>query len=244
VTAVPCQECRTLLGGYVLGALEPGESVVVERHLAACSNCAGEHAQLRALPALLDLAGHDDAVPVVAPGALEEAVLDGVGRDHRSPKPRPPRTRLRRVSSLLLRPLPAAGALAAAAIALGVILATGGAPVTDAEAYHATLGAVPGARGATASARLASFRQGTHVDLEVSGLRGIPGAIYELWCVRDDGEKVSAGTFRVDRSGHADVALTTAAMPEDYHWLTIERRRISAARSSGERVMSGTVRED
>jgi len=38
-----CSECRTLLGGYVLGAIEPDEADAVRRHLAECAECAIEH---------------------------------------------------------------------------------------------------------------------------------------------------------------------------------------------------------
>jgi hypothetical protein len=80
------------------------------------------------------------------------------------------------------------------------------------------------------------------VHLQVDGLR--PDAYdYELWCVRDDGWKISAGTFRVDASGHADVHLTAAANPRDYDALSIQARpwdESTLARPM--RVMSGRIR--
>jgi hypothetical protein len=72
------------------------------------------------------------------------------------------------------------------------------------------------------------------VNLDVRGLHGGPSSVYELWCIRDDGQKVSAGTFRTDASGRADVNLTTAAVPGEYHRLGIERK-------PGVSVMAGEI---
>jgi hypothetical protein len=73
------------------------------------------------------------------------------------------------------------------------------------------------------------------VNLRVRGLHGGPGTVYELWCIRDDGQKVSAGTFRTDASGRADVNLTTAAVPGEYNKLGVERK-------PGVSVMAGEIR--
>ena len=67
------------------------------------------------------------------------------------------------------------------------------------------------------------------MHLKVNGLK--PDVYdYELWCVRDDGWKVSAGTFRVDAAGEAEVRLTTSAKPTQYDALAIQ------ARPAGRRV--------
>ena len=72
------------------------------------------------------------------------------------------------------------------------------------------------------------------------GVRPAPGVAYELWCVGRDGTRVSAGTFRVDAHGRADVDLTTAATPGDYHRLSVERKTVPASRP-GQRVMAGEI---
>jgi anti-sigma-K factor RskA len=79
------------------------------------------------------------------------------------------------------------------------------------------------------------------VKLDVRGLRGQPDSVYELWCVRDDGVKISAGTFRTDSSGSADVSLTTAAVPGEYHRLSVERKAYSPTSQASERVMTGNI---
>jgi hypothetical protein len=61
------------------------------------------------------------------------------------------------------------------------------------------------------------------MELHVSGLRGNPAAVYEVHCDAPDWS-ASAGTFRVDRSGHAQVELTTAARQGEYDHIRILRR--------------------
>jgi hypothetical protein len=79
--ALACEECRTLLGGYVLAALEPEEMEAVRAHVAACADCAREHASLAPLPGLLDVAGSTEPVADKPPAALEDAVLDRFARE-------------------------------------------------------------------------------------------------------------------------------------------------------------------
>lgn len=238
-----CKDCRTLIGGYVLGALEPDEEVEVRRHLETCAECAAEHADLARLPDLLTLAGGDDAVAERPPAALEEAVLDRFAREHPAAEPvaaEGPSAPVVRLRDRLRRPLPAAvgGAFAAAAAAVVIAFAVGG--DEHYEAYHASLSGSAAAPAAHASARLETAKAGTRVALRVNGLRGNPDDVYELWCVRDDGTRVSAGTFRVDAQGRAAVQLTAAVVPGEYHRMSIERRGGAAAVS--QRVMGGQIR--
>jgi anti-sigma-K factor RskA/putative zinc finger protein len=236
-----CNECRTLLGGYVLHALEPDEDETVRRHLAECAACAAEHGQLMSIPSILDTAGADETPVENPPAALEEAVLDRFAREHPGhPSEGPPtgartRGRIRAAFRPLTRPLPAAiaGAVAAAAVTAALIALPGGGS-SDGELYQARLAGSPAAPGATASAQLKVLEEGTRVNLSVRGLHGNPSSVYELWCIRDDGQKVSAGTFRTDASGRANVNLTTAAVPGDYHRLGVERK-------PGVNVMAGEI---
>jgi hypothetical protein len=251
-----------LLGGYVLHALEPDEADSVRLHLAGCPACAAEHGELARIPAFLDTAGAEETSVEQPPAALEEAVLDRFARDHpghpaestapdtAADSPTPLRERRRpsrgRRGGHLARPLPAAlaGALAAAAVtaALMVLPGSGGNGGAAAhEQYQASLSGSAAAPGASATARLQVFASGTLVRLSVRGLRGSPDAVYELWCLRDDGAKVSAGTFRTDGSGRADVSLTTAAIPGEYHRLGVERKNLTPAGQPGMSVMAGEI---
>ena len=241
-----CSTCRVLLGGYVLEALEPDETEAVRAHIATCHECAAELAQLAELPVLLDtVVGHEDLTSESPPVGLEEAVLDRFASEHR---PRqapadPRRARLRAVLARLRRPLPAAvaGAAAAAAITLAIFAIGPGGGSRAQDGYQAHLTGSPAAPGATAFARLDTFSQGTRVHLHVSGLKGSPDAVYELWCVRDDGDKVSAGTFRVDGRGRASVSLTTGALVGEYHRLSVERESFGPSGMSGRQVLGGDI---
>jgi anti-sigma-K factor RskA/putative zinc finger protein len=240
-----CGECRTLLGGYVLHALEPDEAEVVRRHLADCAACAAEHGQLMAVPAMLDFADAEERPVVEPPPALEEAVLDRFAREHRGAHIHRPSLleRMRRPLRHLSRPLPAAlaGAAAAAAVTAALLVLPGSGD-EDGRVYQAKLTGSTAAPGATAWADLkVQDGAGTRVKLTVRGLKGDPASVYELWCLRDDGAKVSAGTFRTDGDGWAEVDLTTAAVPGEYHRLSIERKGFTPATEAGERVMTGDI---
>ena len=255
IPTLRCADCRELLGGYVLHALEPDEAEAVRTHLATCDRCAAEYGELTPLPAMLDLAGSADAVPERPPAALEDAVLDRFARESagnagrrrwRPRRPAVPRTSLR---GLRGRPLATAvaGAVLGAAAAVGVVaVANGGGGgstnpvVAHRDIYNATLGPQPAAPHAFADAKLTTFSAGTHIHMTVHGLQ--PGSVYELWCLRDDGARVSAGTFRVDGSGKADVSLTTAATPDQYHRLTVERRPFGTdSPARGQQVLAGEI---
>jgi len=246
-----CGDCRTLLGGYVLGALEPDEVEEVRRHLSHCSACAAEHGQLMGVPAMLDFADADEQPIVEPPPALEEAVLDRFAREHRGAAAHAPAKtrkgslleRMRRPLRHLSRPLPAAlaGAAAAAAVTAALLVLPGSGD-DPGRVYQAKLTGSTAAPGAKAWADLkVQDDAGTRVTLTVRGLKGDPGSVYELWCLRDDGAKVSAGTFRTDGDGWAKVSLTTAAVPGEYHRLSIERKGFTPATEAGERVMTGDI---
>ena len=240
-----CAECRTLIGGYVLDALEPDEADAVRRHLADCPACASEHERLAGLPALLAVATDDERVAEQPPAALEEAVLDRFAREQRpAESPGGRRVRAPRLPRRLRHPAAAAlaGAAAAAAASVAITLAvTGAGDRPHGDYYQAELAGTRAAPTAHASAKLETSSSGTSVHLSVRGLPGQPDDLYELWCIRDDGTKISAGTFRVDARGHAYAVLTTAAVPGEYRRMSVERRT-PPHRRAGQRVMAGTIR--
>jgi anti-sigma-K factor RskA len=241
---IDCDECRTLLGGYVLSALDDHESATVRRHLAACRECAREFAELDDIPTLLDLAGGEKPAQEPLPARLEETVLDRFAREHRlsaGHRARARRGRLFRLPSRRVFAGVLAGVAAAAALAVGLVVAGdngGGTRERTGEAYRAQLA---GATGAHAWAKLVTFSSGTHVQLRVAGLHDMPGAVYELWCLRDDGAKVSAGTFRVGPNGSATVSLMTAALPSEYHRLSVSREELNGRSWASQRVLAGTI---
>lgn len=247
--AIACAECRSLLGGYILSALEPDETDAVRAHLEACPGCSREHAQLARLPSLLDAAGSADAAPERPPAALEDAVLDRFARERprpggERPSPdgeRPARRRRALRPAWLARPLPVAAAAATVAVLATVAVGSGlggGSGSNTAHAYDALLRGSAAAPGARAYARLSTQQAGTRVDLSVHGMQPTPGAVYELWCLDNDGTRVSAGTFHVDSAGRARVRLTTAARLGEYERLSVERL---VAGRAGQPVMAGAI---
>jgi putative zinc finger protein len=214
-----CDDLRTSLGAYVLGALDVDEAADVRRHLQDCEGCAAERDALTPLPGLLSLAGGADAaVSEPLSAAFEERLLDAYAREHSGAAPHRGIRRLRR----RLRPswlaVGAATAVAAAAVALGFFVFGGG----DERRYGVEFRNVSNTQ-ASAKANLQSSDGGTTVHLWVKGLPHDDHAVYEVLC---DAQMwtASAGTFRTDADGHAYVVLTTALRRGEYDGIRIVKR--------------------
>jgi len=219
---------REDVAGYVFDALEPSERDAVAEHLAACPDCAAEHARLAALPALLARAEGLD-IPA-APPAVEERLLDQLaqagGASRRAHRPR------RRLPGWLRGRGLVAGALAGAvlgAAVTAVVLRDEPAPPPP-PAYALVLS---GASGASARAELTPGRGGTELHMWVKGLPPGGEAVYEVRCERP-GWSAGAGTFRADSRGRAYVVLTTAARLGEYERIRVMRRQDSTDVLSGQ----------
>jgi anti-sigma-K factor RskA len=212
-------ECPThgaLLGGYVLGSLEPAEMEEMRRHVAGCPHCGPEATKLSGLPTLLDSIEPADVPPPTLSPETEERVLDRFARERkRAPNPAP-----RRWPRLTVPRLGALAAACAAAVVLALVVI--GEDGEDSHAYaSAELAPVATASTASATAWAEDVPAGTRVSLHA---RGLPGQrMYELWCVRGDGRWVSGGTFRTAGSGRAEAVLTAAVRPGDYHVMVVTR---------------------
>jgi Anti-sigma-K factor rskA/Putative zinc-finger len=231
-----CDRCHEHLGGYVLEALEPDEAAAVRRHLDSCPECRREHAELSGIPTLLDILGSADAPPEAPPQELEESVLDRFARERRGVFPARRPIRGRWVAAAAAAAV--AAALAATLVVIGLFSSDGG----DEAFGHVKLRGGAGAGDANGYATLRALRAGTGVRMRVRGLPPRRGALYEVWCVQDDGRWVSGGTFRADRRGRARVSLTSAARPGDYEVVFVTRR--SERKREGERgvnVLRGRV---
>jgi hypothetical protein len=229
-----CRDIRPELGGYVLGALEPDEAADVRQHIDRCAKCASEHASLMELPGLLDLAQGIDAAAGPAP-AVEERVLDRVARAPRARRGRP------RALGWLRRPRRplaiAAVGLACAAVGAGAaVLAVGGSGDEQGSMpnYQVVMQPTAAIPGANARAALERVPGGTTVLLWARGLPGNSDTVYEVVC--DKGNySLSAGTFRADREGRANITLTTAMRIGDYDRIRVVRHDWDpATRQAGE----------
>jgi anti-sigma-K factor RskA len=202
------------LAGYVLRILDPDELRAFEVHLADCSICAREVAELSHLPALLaEAAPHVDV-----PSDLEARTFARIEREPardtgvRELVPRTRRVqrvmRLQRVLALAAGFLFVVGAVG---LILNLVSGSGGAETTTIQLISATGGAANG------EARVRETSAGRVVELEVDGLPPAPaGFYYECWFVGpgdelDTPNRVSVGTFDVPDSGHTTVEMTSAA---------------------------------
>jgi anti-sigma-K factor RskA len=186
------------LAGYVLGALDPGETAAFEQHLAGCDACRAEVDELQGLPELIDRA----APPIEVPPGLRErtfaAVEQAAGARRRAP---------------LLRLVAVAAALVVALLGGVVVSQLGGG---GGQVIELALAAQPGVSG-RATAELRRVDDGVAIDMEVSGLApNPPGSVYECWFVGpgdtlEQPNRVSAGTFTIGAGGRASLRMHSAA---------------------------------
>jgi anti-sigma-K factor RskA len=220
-----CQTHGELLGGYVLGALEPEEMAEMRLHIESCPRCAREERELAGLPLLLDRVEPSDIPPPQLSPEIEELVLDRYVRERRAAAPHPEHSPARgRILAV------AAAVVALVLVALALALALGG----DDESAYARARLEGGGPGA-GSARVTATPAGTAVQLQARRLEG-RGVVYELWCISTDGRWISGGTFKAERNGRAAASLTAAVRPGDYHRIVITRRAADAP--EGERGVS------
>jgi anti-sigma factor RsiW len=170
----------TGLGAYVLGALDPEERRRVEEHVAACPVCAAELAELRSLPALLDLVGPDDVELVsVAPSAdLYARVSAAADRS---------RVRSRRSRTMAL-----VAALVLAVLGIGV-----GVVVWGEGTWEQTATASAGPVRATVTASEAD--EGIELEVAVAGLHS--HEICRMVAVDGDGGRHPAGDWPASEAG-------------------------------------------
>jgi anti-sigma-K factor RskA len=230
--------CRThgaLLGGYVLGALEPAEMEAMRRHLETCPQCAREERKLSGVPGLLDQIEPGDVPPPELSPELEEIVLDRFVRDREAPPER-------RAAEWRRAPVLAAAAGIAAALLVALVALFASQKEDTAYATSDLRGRGPAAE-ASAKAWLTTVDAGTHVSLEATRLPGGRGDLYEVWCVRPDGHWISGGTFKAGPKGRAAAELTAAVEPGDYHEIVVTRIPARAPEDTrGSMVLSGKLK--
>lgn len=196
-----CGEIRGALGVYVVGAIDPADRAVVDRHLAWCAACREELAGLAALPGRLGSVPAADVSLLV----LDEPVPAGPDAGY------PPEVTLR---SLLDRATALRRYLMwrrVAAAAVVVLLASGGAaavtrvtdprglrPAASALAWAATVHGSDPLTGAAATVRYLAQPWGLQLQVQVTGIR--PGTRCELQ-VLGPGRRLVAGGWTVT-AGH------------------------------------------
>jgi anti-sigma-K factor RskA len=190
---------------------------------------------MSALPGLLDTAHPSDVPPPAASPEVEEAILDRFVRERRRAAAPPRRRRRRRFFAALA---------AACVVGIALVFALLSAGDEEGSSAYATARLTPIDSGskARATAWVDAIPAGTSVSLGARGLDG-GGAVYQLWCVRPNGEWVSGGTFRSSAEGKARADLTAAVKPGDYHEIVITQGARSADRGAhGRPVLRGELR--
>jgi anti-sigma-K factor RskA len=174
--AVSHEEVADLLALDAVGALEPSDREIIERHLATCATCtqaAAQYADVASmLPAALD--------PAAPPARLRRNLMAQVYAEASAPAALPWWRRL--VAAIPAnRGFTAVGALAVvAAIAFGIWGAAGRSSAPAPVTYTVS--------GTTATGTLDVNSSGTQGVLMVKGLEALPATeVYEVWLIPREG---------------------------------------------------------
>ena len=199
-------------------SLEPERRAALEARVAASSELADRLVEQQRAVALAGRAVNG----VEAPAALR-ARIDAQRRVRRVRVPR----------RLVLIGTPA---IAALAVAIGVVVIGSG---PSSERFHAALaatGQVPGAKG---EATLTKTASGWQIELDATGLPRLAGGrFYEAWLRNPAGVLVPIGTFNESRN----VTLWAGVSPKLFSTLTVTREQADGDQtSSGEKVLVGRV---
>ena len=190
---VQCAQARQELGVYLLGAIEPAQRALVERHLAACPKCRAELAGLAGLPSLLRRVPVGEAlqlVPDVAAALVPSPSLTALAR---------------RVSGIRRRRwclTVAAASVAGFAAAAGLHTlypAAARTPAAAAPRWAVTADGTNRGTGAWAAVRYTSLPWGTELEVQVTGVAA--GTRCQLLVTGPRGQDVAAGGWTI-AGGH------------------------------------------
>jgi anti-sigma factor RsiW len=217
------------VGAYLLGALTELERQAFERHLAGCAECRDEVERLRpAADALPRSVEQLDPPPGLKTSLMEVVEREAAEREGAPALRRPWRPALR------LSFTGARVALAAGALALGVVAGFGAAQLAGDDGARTLEAAVDESRIPRGSASLRIFGDGE--DGAILRVQGMPspggGRVYQAW-VQRDGTVVPQPTFEIGEDGGGAVALPDDLSGAEAILVTRERR--GGARAPSER---------
>ena len=191
------ERSRDDLAAYLLGALEPGEAAVLERHLAGCEECRTELEWLRPAVQLLP-----ESVERVEPAPrLRQNLMEQVRAEAESASASPRRERRWSLSGWSLRPLTGLAAVvlviaAAAAYAIGVSDSGGGGEVTTVSSGHAP----------EVTAEVVS--EGESGTLHLAHLHQLPpDKVLQAWVERDGKVESARTLFVPNQDGTASATI-------------------------------------
>jgi anti-sigma-K factor RskA len=213
-----------LLGPYVLHQLTAEEEHELEGHLEECARCREELDRIRQTHTLLrELALSEP------PAELKTQTMAQVRGET-----------VTRIGVRWKLWVPVAAALLLVAI-LGVGLLRG--IIGDSPA-GVPLTATALAPGASGELRGEKIGENFQFELEVQGLPKLrKDQYYEMWYAKDDGERISCGTFRAQPGGQTTVNLTAPVNAASYPKIEVTREPDDGnPESSGEEILVGDLR--
>ncbi len=212
-----------LLGPYLLGELSVEEERELERHLEGCSGCRGELARARQTHDLLR-----ELVTGGPPPELKDRVLARAGDVIPA-----------RSSGGWRLWVPAAALLVIAFLGAG-LLWTITQDSSEGIPLAATALASEGGGEVSGEVEEGNLR----IELVVWNLPELrEDEYYELWYAREDGGRISCGTFRARQEGQTTVNLTAPANAVSYPEIEVTREPDDGdPGSSGKKVLVGDLR--
>jgi anti-sigma-K factor RskA len=212
-----------LLGPYLLGELSVEEERELERHLEGCSGCRGELARARQTHDLLR-----ELVTGGPPPELKDRVLARAGDVIPA-----------RSSGGWRLWVPAAALLVIAVLGAG-LLWTITQDSSEGIPLAATALASEGGGEVSGEVEEGNLR----IELVVWNLPELrEDEYYELWYAREDGGRISCGTFRAQQGGQTTVNLTAPANAVSYPEIEVTREPDDGdPSSSGQQVLVGDLR--
>jgi hypothetical protein len=238
---------HTLAGAYAMDAVTEADRAAFEQHLAGCEPCRQETRGLH--EATVRLAG---AVAVQPPPAMREVALAAAARTRQLPpvvradagwRPAGAAARRRWLPQLALG---LAGALAAVAIVLWVVVAGAQHRLDQAQLYSRAIATVLNAADATmltakvstgGTATVVMSHQDRALVFTAAGLRPLPAAeSYELWLMGPGGDR-PAGMLPGSRPGAVGPMVVSGLAARDRVGLTVEPVRGSPRPTSSPVLM-------
>jgi anti-sigma-K factor RskA len=212
-----------LLGPYLLGELTAEEERELEGHLEECSGCRDELARARKA---------HDLLRELAAGGLSPELKERVLARARGEIPARSRGGWRIW-------VPAAALLAIAFLCAGLLWT-----ITKDSSKGIPLAATaPSSEG---GGEVSGEVEGGNLQIELV-VWGLPelqkDEYYELWYAKEDGGRISCGTFRAQQAGKTTVNLTAPANAVSYPQIEVTREPDDGdPGSSGEKVLIGDLR--
>lgn len=214
-----CEEVRSLLGVYVLGAIDPADRAIVDAHLPRCRHCRDELAGLAGLPALLGRVTEEQIAQVAPPPRMLDGLLARAAARGRT------RTRNNRLRVALAAA--AALVLIVGGIVTGTQVGERSRPTPTATSLVGAFTATDPTTHVSAQVQLQGKEWGTALTMRLNG--ATYGDRCRLIVVGRDGRRDVAGSWEITYSGGATFAGSTMIQRDDLSSLeirTLDGRRL------------------